>query len=56
MNLEKQLKDELDLILDRKELVWFRKSKANWLIVGDQNTIFSMPRQFIEEKRIVLSY
>lgn len=51
MNLEKQLKDELDLILDRKELVWFQKSKANWLIVGDQNTIFFHAKMIYRRKK-----
>lgn len=40
MNLEKQLKDELDLIVCQEELICCQKSKVDWIQVGDWNTTF----------------
>lgn len=35
VNLEKQLKDELDLIVCQEELICCQKSKVDWIQVGD---------------------
>ncbi|XP_061340990.1 uncharacterized protein LOC133287406 [Gastrolobium bilobum] len=38
--LEEELHDNLNLTLDQEELLWFQKSRHNWIIDGDKNTKF----------------
>ncbi|XP_045810455.1 uncharacterized protein LOC123904892 [Trifolium pratense] len=38
IRLEKDLQDELAHILKSEELMWFQRSRANWLVDGDRNT------------------
>lgn len=36
--LEKKLQHELNELLQQEELMWFQRSRANWLRDGDHNT------------------
>ncbi|KAK8526228.1 hypothetical protein V6N12_020707 [Hibiscus sabdariffa] len=40
VNLDKQLKDELDWVLEQDELLWFQKARSKWVMFGDRNTRF----------------
>ncbi|KAE8694956.1 DNA helicase INO80-like [Hibiscus syriacus] len=37
MELEKDLKEELELVLEHKENLWRQKSQCNWILDGDPN-------------------
>lgn len=39
-NLERSLQEELDLVLQRDELIWFQKSRDETIQLGDSNTAF----------------
>lgn len=51
INLEKQLHQELDLILDRECDLWTLKSKISWMIQGDRNTSFYHVSTLARRKR-----
>jgi hypothetical protein len=38
--LEHQLQKEYDTILFQEELLWYQKSRDNWIKLGDRNTRF----------------
>lgn len=40
IKLEAKIRRDLDLILDREELLWYQKSRVDWLKNGDRNTTF----------------
>ncbi|KAL2940377.1 hypothetical protein RDABS01_028829 [Bienertia sinuspersici] len=40
IKLEARLRRDLDEVLDREELIWYQKSKIDWLKNGDRNTTF----------------
>lgn len=40
LKLEAKLKKELDLVLFQEELLWFQKSREDWIHFGDRNTRF----------------
>lgn len=35
LKLEAKIRRELDMILDREELLWYQKSRVEWLKNGD---------------------
>lgn len=39
-NLNRDLHDELILVLQQEEVLWFQKSTENWLTQGDRNTSY----------------
>lgn len=39
-NLEVRLKEELQDILNREEIMWFQKARTTWMNDGDRNTKF----------------
>ncbi|KAL8143578.1 hypothetical protein V2J09_016610 [Rumex salicifolius] len=40
LSLDRYLGRKLDVVLDQEQLIWFQKSRANFLIEGDRNTIY----------------
>ncbi|KAL8143344.1 hypothetical protein V2J09_016376 [Rumex salicifolius] len=40
LNIERRLCSELEEVLAQEQLLWFQKSRANFLIAGDRNTRF----------------
>lgn len=38
--LESRLKEELEVVLQQEEFIWFQKSRVNWPHFGDRNTKF----------------
>ena len=39
LELEKQLQRELETVLDQERDIWVIKSRVNWMILGDRNTV-----------------
>lgn len=40
VKLEKKLQNELDEILGQEEMIWFQKSREEWIISGEKTTKF----------------
>ena len=38
LKLEKKIQQELDIVLNQEELLWFQKSREEWITSGDRNT------------------
>ena len=38
LKLEKKIQQELDIVLNQEELLWFQKSREKWITSGDRNT------------------
>ncbi|XP_061369204.1 uncharacterized protein LOC133312078 [Gastrolobium bilobum] len=39
-DLEMNLQNNLDLVLEEEEMLWFQKSRHHWIVDGDKNTRF----------------
>ena len=37
---EKNLREEIEVLLDREELMWVQKARTKWILQGDRNTRF----------------
>lgn len=51
LNLEKELLEDLNLVLTQEEILWHQKSRSAWLIKGDKNTRFFHTRTIIRRRR-----
>jgi hypothetical protein len=40
LEMAKEMKELIDLLLEQEETHWMQRSRANWLRQGDQNTSF----------------
>ncbi|XP_039055511.1 uncharacterized protein LOC120198223 [Hibiscus syriacus] len=40
VELDKQLRSELDTVLDQEESLWRQKARTKWILEGDRNTAF----------------
>ena len=40
LNLEKQLKADMEEVLTQEEIIWHQKSRRDWLLLGDRNTSY----------------
>ena len=49
--LEKKLQQELETILSQEELLWFQKSREEWIHSEDRNTKFYHQTTIIKNKR-----
>lgn len=51
--LEKEdgLLKELDVVLEKEEIVWFQKSREKWVAHGDRNTKFFHTSTIIRRRR-----
>ncbi|XP_057745375.1 uncharacterized protein LOC130963259 [Arachis stenosperma] len=51
LNLEKRLRENLEEILNREEVMWLQKSREKWLVEGDRNTKYYHTRTIIRRRR-----
>lgn len=51
VNLETELKTELDMVLQQEESLWHQKSRSEWVNLGDRNTSFFHMRTIRRRKR-----
>ena len=51
LNIENELRRELDVIIGQEEDLWALKSRVNWMIQGDQNTAFNHVSTLVRGKR-----
>lgn len=49
--LERKLNDELDAVLHQEEVMWFQKSREDWIVSGDRNTRFYHTATIIRRSR-----
>ena len=35
---EKVIREELETLLNREEVLWAQKARSNWILMGDRNT------------------
>lgn len=49
--LEKRLTEELMEVLDQEEILWFQKSRTQWLSDGDRNTSYYHAKTAIRRRR-----
>lgn len=49
--LESNLKKKLEEVLSQKELLWYQKSRRDWITYGDQNTSFFNQKTIIRRAR-----
>lgn len=40
MRKEKAIREELEVLLNREELLWAQKARSDWTLLGDRNTRF----------------
>lgn len=50
LELESNLKMELETILSHEELLWYQKSRREWISCGDRNTAFFHKKNNNEKK------
>jgi len=48
---EEELLKEFDVVLEQEEIVWFQKSKEQWVVDGDRNTTFFHTSTIIRRRR-----
>ena len=51
LKLESKLLKELDNVLNQEEEIWALKSRVNWMIQGDRNTVFHHVSTLVRRKR-----
>ena len=54
--LENQLKKDLDDVMAQEELLWFQKSRQDWLFYGDRNTSFFHNSTLQRRRRNKITY
>lgn len=56
LDLENNLREELDTILDQEENFWALRARSNWLVAGDRNTTFFHTSTLIRRKRNKIAF
>ena len=51
INLEKELLNDLDVMLNQEEKIWGLKSQVNWMVQGDRNTNFYHVSTLVRRKK-----
>ncbi|WCJ29423.1 LINE-1 retrotransposable element ORF2 protein [Euphorbia peplus] len=51
LKLERQILEELNEVLRQEEMIWFQKSRVQWLLFGDRNTTFFHTSTIIRRRR-----
>lgn len=55
VNLESQLQKDIEVVLDQERDLWMLKSRMNWMIQGDHNTLFYHVSTLTRRKRNSIS-
>ena len=51
LKLERKLQNDLKTVLDQDELLWFQRSREDWIESGDRNTKFYHTSTLIRKRR-----
>ncbi|XP_072076492.1 uncharacterized protein [Arachis hypogaea] len=51
VELEKNLQEELNVILDQEKIFWLQKSRQQWIVEGDRNTKYYHTKTIIRRRR-----
>ncbi|KAH9788525.1 reverse transcriptase domain-containing protein [Citrus sinensis] len=51
MRLEAQLRKELETVMGQEEILWWQKSRKDWIMHGDRNTRFFHQKTIVRRRR-----
>ncbi|KAH9745843.1 reverse transcriptase domain-containing protein [Citrus sinensis] len=51
MHLEAQLRKDLEIVMGQEEILWWQKSRKDWIMHGDRNTRFFHQKTIVRKRR-----
>ena len=51
MHLEAQLRKELEIVMGQEEILWWQKSRKDWIMHGDRNTRFFHQKTIVRRRQ-----